>query len=111
FLGEGSGPQKVALPVPRRLPAAAGAAPQLRRQAGSSGPGNARRREMKRIGLLVAALGVLAGTCLVVRQTAAVTGRGPAPVEASRGAPLATKAGMRYRQAQPTHWRDVLLAR
>jgi hypothetical protein len=69
---------------------------------------------MKRCGLILATLSLLAAIGWLLHGTGLLAGSDaePAPARASQlknTDPLSTPAGWRYRQSQPHHWRYIML--
>ena len=69
---------------------------------------------MKRWGLILVMIGLLAGTGWVLHGTGLLAGseEETTPGKASqlkKADPLSTPAGWRYRQSQPHHWRYIML--
>lgn len=68
---------------------------------------------MKRGALILALMGLLAGTGWALHETGALTSSeddSPGKPKAARSSDaLSTPAGWRYRQSQPHHWRYIML--
>jgi hypothetical protein len=73
----------------------------------------ARRRIMKRCGVILATIAILGGLGWMLHEAGSSAGadrEAPSKTGQLKNAdPMATPAGWRYRQSQPHHWRYIML--